>query len=72
MPDYTINDAFCDGFETGLYYLIRYAATDSINLYPLVDDEVEHLVKHLSEKKKWRSAEEWEALIRSAYAYGGK
>lgn len=59
--DYTINDAFKDGFECGLLYILRYAAEDYDQL--LSDDDMVHLTAHLAEKKPWKTADEWETLI---------
>lgn len=59
--DYTINDAFKDGFECGLLYILRYASEDYDQL--LSDDDMAHLTTHLEEKKPWKSATEWEELI---------
>lgn len=70
-PDYTINDAFCDGFECGIEYLIRYIDEETF-LY-INNEEVIRLAQHLGEKKKWKTAEEWEQLLYSVgKRYGGK
>ena len=71
MGDYTINDAFCDGFECGIEYLIRYDLEILGHVFP--SDDLEVLAQHLGEKKKWKTAEEWEQLLYSVgERYGGK
>lgn len=61
VPDYNINDAFKDGFECGLLYILRYAAEDYDQL--LSDDDMARLTAHLAEKKPWKTAAEWEEFI---------
>lgn len=58
-PDYTINDAYHDGFEAGLLYVIRYFQKDR----PLTDEEILRLGRHLELMKPWKSDEEWLELI---------
>lgn len=61
VPDYTINDAFHDGFECGLLYILRYA--EEQGSLQLSIDDVKQLTGHLTEKKPWKTAPEWETLI---------
>ena len=70
MADYTINDAFCDGFECGIEYLIRYDL--EILGHVFSSDDIEALAWHLAEKKRWKSADEWERMLYSARELGGK
>ena len=65
LSDYTINDAYHDGFECGLLYIFRYAEEEYNQL--LSDDDTRRLVQHLAEKKPWKSAAEWEELINSMH-----
>lgn len=60
-PDYTINDAFKDGFECGLLYVLRYAK--EVSKQHIDTNDIAQLVIHLEQKKPWKSDEEWEALI---------
>jgi nitrogenase molybdenum-iron protein alpha/beta subunit len=60
-PDYTINDAFHDGFECGLLYILRYLEDDPDKR--LTANDIAHLVIHLEEKKPWKSHTEWEEFI---------
>lgn len=59
IPDYTINDAFKDGFESGLLYVIRYF----MDSRPLSDQEILRLANHLELKKPWKTDEEWLEMI---------
>lgn len=59
--DYTINDAFHDGFECGLLYILRYIEEDSD--HRITANDVSRLIVHLEEKKPWKSHDEWEKLI---------
>ena len=61
VPDYSINDAFHDGFECGLLYILRYAEEVSNNR--LSTNDIKKLIIHLEEKKPWKSHAEWETLI---------
>lgn len=61
FSDYTINDAFHDGFECGLLYILRYIEEDYDR--HITANEVARLIIHLEEKKPWRSHAEWEELI---------
>lgn len=60
-PDYTINDAFHDGFECGLLYILRYFETNSDRR--ITANDVRQLIIHLDKNKPWMTADEWEALI---------
>lgn len=62
--DYTIIDAYHDGFEAGLLYVLRYMDKD----HPLNVEDVVRLASHLEYMKPWKSGEEWEELIRSNVA----
>ena len=55
--DYTINDAYHDGFECGVVYILRYLKEVG-NL-----DDMD-LACHLESKKPWKTAEEWAGVIR--------
>lgn len=57
--DYTINDAYHDGFEAGLLYVLRYMDKDR----PLNQEDVVQLASHLEYMKPWKSGEDWEMLI---------
>lgn len=61
QQDYTINDAFHDGFECGLLYILRYMKENSDR--HLTTHDVARLIVHLEEKKPWKSHDEWEELI---------
>lgn len=61
QQDYTINDAFKDGFECGLLYMLRYSEEDYYD--HLTNNDVTRLASHLAEKKPWKTAAEWETLI---------
>lgn len=60
-PDYTINDAFKDGFECGLLYILRYAM--EVEGVSLTDMDVLRLADHLAAHKPWRPDEQWALLI---------
>lgn len=62
-PDYTINDAFKDGFECGILYMLRYI--EEVQPQRLTKDDVANLANHLEERKPWKSTDEWETLMRS-------
>lgn len=62
-PDYTINDAFHDGFECGLLYILRFMEENSERR--ITTNDVSKLIVHLEEKKPWKSHTEWEAFILS-------
>lgn len=59
--DYTINDAFHDGFECGLLYILRYI--EESDTCRITTNELARLIVHLEEKKPWKSDKEWEELI---------
>ena len=61
QPDYTINDAYHDGFECGLIYILRYCRENGINELTNLDEV--RLAEHLESKKPWRSADEWADII---------
>lgn len=63
MQDYTINDAHHDGFECGIFYILRYCWENHID--DLSDLDEVKLAEHLAARKKWRDIEEWADLIRS-------
>ena len=64
QQDYTINDAFKDGFECGLVYILRYLEEE--DFLQLDADNMAHLARHLEYKKPWKSNTEWETLILNA------
>ena len=57
VSDYTVNDAFKDGFEDGLLYMLRYMA--EVEGRHLSDREVLKLAEHLGVHKSWRPEEIW-------------
>lgn len=59
--DYTINDAFHDGFESGIGYVLRYV--ECVVGYHFNETDVEKLASHLEGNKAWKSTDEWETLI---------
>lgn len=59
--DYTINDAFHDGFECGLLYILRFMEENSERR--ITANDIAKLVIHLEEKKPWKSQAEWEETI---------
>ena len=61
MQDYTINDAFKDGFEDGLLYILRYV--QEVEKIDIDDSLVLRLAKHLGENKPWRPEEIWASKI---------
>ena len=63
VPDCTINDAFHNGFECGLLYILRYA--EEQEKLAMGIDDVSQLARHLAEKKPWKTNPEWESLILS-------
>ena len=63
-PDYTINDAFHDGFECGLAYALRYL--EEIRKLHMDTDDIAWLAMHLESKKPWKADTEWEAIILNA------
>ena len=58
--DYTINDAFHDGFECGLLYALRYS--EEILKHRMNPEDLSRMASHLELKKPWRSEEEWQTL----------
>ena len=61
VSDYTINDAFKDGFEDGLLYMLRYMA--EVECRHLSDREVLKIAEHLGAHKPWRPEEIWADTI---------
>ena len=61
--DYTINDAFHDGFVDGLLYILRYL--EQCDVSKLTDGDIYRLSVHLAEKKPWRNVNSWQELINS-------
>ena len=61
VPDYSINDAFKDGFTDGIMYLIRYMGW--VEDKSLTDDEILRLAEHLGENKLWMPEEIWAEMI---------
>lgn len=59
--DYTINDAFQEGFESGVVYILRYNAEK--NGVTLTDIDVVVLGEHLRSYKPWRDSEQWADFI---------
>lgn len=60
-PDYTINDAFQDGFECGLLYVLRYAM--EVESVSLTDTDVLKLADHLAAHKLFKPSEQWAMTI---------
>lgn len=60
-PDYTINDAFHDGFECGLLYALRYAK-DATGQH-ISEEDLDKLAVHLDSKKCWKAYEEWRCWL---------
>lgn len=63
MPDYTINDAFKDGFECGILYMLRYI--EDVQPQRLTTDDIRHLTDHLESKKPWKTSDQWKVLLMS-------
>lgn len=61
VPDYTINDAFQDGFEDGLLYMLRYMI--EVEEIEIRDSMVLRIADHLAAHKPWRPDEQWALLI---------
>ena len=57
MSNYTINDAFKNGFEDGLRYLLRYIRESGE--IPMTEDDILDLAQHLEKWKRWRDLEGW-------------
>ena len=49
VPDYTINDAFQDGFEDGVLYMLRYMI--EVEEIEIRDSMVLRIAEHLGEHK---------------------
>lgn len=63
MPEYTINEAFKDGFECGILYMLRYI--EEVQPQRLTRDDIRHLADHLEEKKSWKTSDQWKVLLTS-------
>jgi hypothetical protein len=61
QQDYTINDAWHDGFECGLLYILRYIEEEYGQV--LSTDDIARLAAHLESKKVWKTGDEWEQLL---------
>lgn len=61
QPNYTINDAYHDGFECGLIYALRYFEETSNHRMDIT--EIDRLTNHLESMKPWKSEDEWKSLI---------
>lgn len=59
--DYTVNDAYHDGFENGLVYILRYLKEAGIDKIAELSDV--DLACHLETRKPWKTAEDWWKLI---------
>ena len=64
-PDYTINDAFKDGFECGILYMLRYI--EEVQPQRLTTDDIVHLASHLESKKSWKTSDQWKTTLMSNY-----
>lgn len=55
--DYTVNDAYHDGFECGVVYILRYLKEAGVEKIAELNDV--DLACHLEIRKPWKTAEEW-------------
>lgn len=62
QQDYTINDAFHDGFECGLLYMIRYL--EESPKHGFTNKDAAALAEHLESKKPWKTGDEWHELLK--------
>lgn len=60
-PTYTINNAFQDGFECGLLYMLRYAM--EVEGVAMTDTDVLKLADHLAAHKQFKLSEQWAMTI---------
>lgn len=60
-PDYTINDAHKDGFDSGLLYALRYF--ELVTEHHFTDTEVTSLSEHLAFRRPDRSSEQLAMMI---------
>ena len=65
QQDFTINDAFHNGFECGLSYALKYA--EEVSKQRISDGDISRLAGHLESKKPWRSGEEWFNLLNKTH-----
>lgn len=63
-PDYTINDAFHEGFECGLAYILRYAREHCD--WQLTDRDIIVLSEHLWNHKSWHDSNVWAEIVYNA------
>lgn len=61
VPDYTVTDAFQDGFEDGVLYMLRYMI--EVEEIEIRDSMVLRIAEHLGEHKPWRPEEIWASKI---------
>lgn len=62
MREYTINDAYHEGFENGVVYILRYLKESGIDKVSYLN--VFDLACHLELRKPWKTAEEWVEVVR--------
>lgn len=59
--EYTVNDAYHDGFECGVVYVLRYLKESGIA--KVEDLDKIDLSCHLEIRKPWKTAEEWYEMV---------
>ena len=64
MTEYTINDAYHEGFECGIVYILRYLKESGADITSNLD--MADLACHLEVRKTWKTAEEWYDAIRNS------
>lgn len=62
--EYTINDAYHEGFECGVVYILRFLKESGIAR--VADLDMIDLACHLELRKPWKTAEEWVESIRNS------
>jgi hypothetical protein len=62
--DYTINDAYHDGFECGIAYILRYAMENRD--WQLTDRDIVALGEHLWNHKPWHDSNVWTEMVYKA------
>ena len=60
--DYTINDAWKDGFESGLIKIMRY-----IPQHKFKDEELRTLANYIATTAPWKTRDEWYDILRNSY-----
>lgn len=62
--DYTINDAYHDGFECGITYILRYTRENCD--WQLTDRDIVKLSEHLWNLKPWHDSQVWAEIVHRA------